>query len=304
MITKLAELIEAAKKASKKRLVVAYAADIHTIEAAERAIDAKIVEATLVGDQEIIRSLCLQHGIDCGKFTIVDEKSDVRAAARAVELAAAGHADIIMKGTITTDKYMHAILSKEAGLLPPKAIVTHVTVLEIPAYHKLLTVSDIAIIPQPDINQKVCMTREVISTAHTLGVENPKVAIIAPTEMMLTGLPSCVDAGTIAKMGDRGQISGAIIDGPLAVDVAIDGEAAVLKKLTSPVVGDADCMVFPDLDASNSFFKAATKLAHASLAGLVVGAKVPCVLTSRGDSEDSKLNSIALAVIAAEAKKR
>ncbi len=304
MITKLSQLVEAARSAGRKKLAVAYAMDAHTVEAAAKAVEAGLVDATLVGDEETIRRICAEKGIDAGLFRIVNEAGEPQAAALAVKMAATGEADILMKGSISTDKYMRAILSKDAGLLPPKAILTHVTVLEVPVYHKLLVASDVAIIPSPDMNQKVFITRSVIDTARSLGVETPKVAIIAPTEQMLPGIPSCVDAATIAKMGERGQITGAIIDGPLAVDVAVDAETVAVKKLKSPVAGDADCLVFPDLDASNAFFKTCTKFAGATLAGLVVGAKVPCVLTSRGDSEDSKLNSIALGVLTAARKKR
>lgn len=300
MITKLAQLREAAKAYKKKRMIVAYAADSHTIEAAYRAVEAGIVEVTLVGDPEVIRSLCEKSGIDCGLFRIIGEQGDYESAARAVRQAATGEADILMKGTVSTDKYMHAILSKDFGLLPPRSILTHIALLEMPGYRKLLLVSDVAVIPQPDLKQKVFMAHSLIQTAHSLGIGCPKVAVIAPTEQMLPSIPSCVDAAIISKMWERGQIRGGIVDGPLAVDVAINPETVRIKKLESPVAGDADCMVFPGLDASNTFFKTATKLAGASMAGMVVGAKVPCILTSRGDSEESKLNSIALAVLTTE----
>lgn len=300
MITKLTQLREVARKYKKKRMAVAYAADLHTIDAAYRAVESGIVDAILVGDEELIRQLCAENGVNPDRFTIIDEKHDVNAAARAVRLAATGEADILMKGTISTDKYMRAILSKDYGLLPVGATLTHVALLEIPAYHKLLLVGDVAIIPNPDLNQKMFITRSLVNTAKSLGIEVPKVAIIAPTEQMLPGIASCVDGAILSKMYQRGQVTDAIIDGPLAVDVAIDPETVVIKKLNSPVAGDADCLVFPNLDASNTFFKTATKFANASMAGLVVGAKVPCILTSRADSEDSKLNSIALAVLTTE----
>lgn len=300
MITKLAHLREAAKAYGKKRMVVAWAADSHTIEAAYRAHQARIVEVTLVGDAETIRALCRGGGIDPGVFRILHEAGDYEATVRAVRAAATGEADILMKGSVSTDKYMHGILSKEVGLLPPRSILTHVALLEMPGYYKLLLVSDVAIIPQPDLKQKLFMTNSLIGTARALGIECPKVAVIAPTEQMLPSIPSCVDAAILSKMWERGQIRGGIVDGPLAVDVAVNPQTVAIKKLTSPVAGDADCLVFPSLDASNTFFKTATKLAEASMAGMVVGAKVPCILTSRGDSEESKLNSIALAVLTTE----
>lgn len=300
MITKLAQLREAAKTYKKKRMVVAYAADAQTIDAAFRATEAGFVEAILVGDADVIRKICTENEIDPNHFTIIDEKAEFAAAARAVRLAATGEADILMKGTISTDKYMHAILSKDYGLLPLGATLTHAALLEIPHYHKLLLVGDVAIIPHPDLKQKLIITESLVKTAKSLGIEMPKVAIIAPTEQMLPNIPSCVDGAIISKMYERGQIEDSIIDGPLAVDVAINPETVKIKKLKSPVAGDADCMVFPNLDSANAFFKTATKFAEASIAGIVVGAKVPCILTSRGDSEDSKLNSIALAVLTTE----
>ena len=204
-----------------------------------------------------------------------------------------------MKGLVTTDKYMRGILNKEHGLLPPKAVLSHVTVVQVPSYHKLLIVGDVAIIPAPDFKQKVAITNYVIRTAHSLGIERPKVALLAATEQMSVGMPACVDAALIAKMGERGQIGGAVLDGPLALDVAIDREAADIKKLKGEVAGDADCVVFPNIESGNVFFKTCTKFAGAELGAMVVGAKVPCILTSRGDSVQSKLYSIALAANAA-----
>jgi phosphate butyryltransferase len=195
---------------------------------------------------------------------------------------------------------MRAILNKETGLMPPKAVLTHVTVVEVPTYHKLLTVSDVAVIPAPDFNQKVAITNYVIKVAQSLQIEKPKVAILAATEQMLAGMPACVEAAMIAKMADRGQIKGAFVDGPLALDVAIDMESAEIKKVGGNVAGDADCIVFPNIESGNVFFKTCTKFAKGELGAMVMGAKVPCVLTSRGDSVKSKMYSIALAALAAK----
>jgi phosphate butyryltransferase len=175
-----------------------------------------------------------------------------------------------------------------------------VCILEIASYHKLLAVADIAVIPSPDLAQKVTLTNNVIAASRMLDIEKPKVAIIAATEQMLPGMQACVDAAIIAKMSDRGQIRNAIVDGPLAVDVAMDKEAAAVKKLASPVNGDADGLVFPNIESANAFFKAATKLAGAELAGIVLGAKAPCVLTSRGDTTLTKFYSIAFAALMAK----
>ncbi|MDY6381214.1 MAG: bifunctional enoyl-CoA hydratase/phosphate acetyltransferase [Synergistales bacterium] len=297
----LEELITAAKAAPRKRLVAAYANDSHTIGATSRAIDLGIVDVTLVGDIDTIKKVCQEEGIDVNKFELVQEANEAKAAAKAVALINEGKGQILMKGLCSTDKYMRAVLNKENGLMPAgKPVLSHVSVFEVPTYHKLLITSDVAVIPAPDFKQKTAIVNYVINTAHTLGIECPKVAMIAATEQMLTGMPACVDAALIATMNRRGQIKGAIVDGPLAMDVAIDKESAQIKKLDSEVAGDADCLVWPFIEAGNVFYKTATKFAGAELAAMVVGAKVPCILSSRGDSVQTKTYSIALAALSAK----
>lgn len=298
-ITKLDQLFDILKSKSKKRIVAAYANDSHTIDALSRAIDMGIVEATLVGDEPTIKNVCAEHDIDPSKFRIVQENDAAKAAFKAVALINDGEGDVLMKGLVSTDVYMRAILNKENGLLPPKAVLSHVTVVQVPTYHKLLVVGDVAILPAPDLNQKVAITNYLIRTAHSLGIEKPKVALLAATEQVSPAMQACVDATIISKMADRGQIKGAYVDGPLALDVAIDKESAQIKKLTGEVAGDADCILFPNIESGNVFFKACTKLANGELGAMVMGARVPCVLTSRGDSVQSKLYSIALAANAA-----
>lgn len=298
MITKLDQIIEAVKAKGKKRLVAAYAMDSHTIGAASMATDLGIIEAILVGDEATIKKVCTEEGIDVNKFRIVQEANEQAAANLAVKLINDGEGDILMKGLCSTDKYMRAILNKEKGLMPGgKAVLSHVTVFEVPTYHKLLITSDVAIIPAPDFNQKVAITNYVISTAHALGNNNPKVALIAATEQVSVGMPACAEAAIIAAMANRGQIKGALVDGPLAMDVAVDMESVQIKKLKSEVAGDADCLVWPTIEAGNVFYKTATKFAGAELAAMVVGAKVPCVLSSRGDSTKTKMYSIALSAL-------
>ncbi len=299
-IKRLDDLLDLLRSHPKKRLVAAYANDSHTIGAVAQAVKAGIVEATLVGDEPTIKKVCGDLGVDVSQFALVHEPVDVKAVAKAVQLINEGQGDVLMKGLVTTDKYMRGILNKDCGLLPPKAVLSHVVVLEVPSYHKLLVLGDVAIIPAPDFKQKLAIVNYVVRAARTLGVEMPKVALLAATEQMSVGMQACVDAALIAKMGERGQISGAVLDGPLALDVAIDKEAAEIKKLRSEVAGDADCLVFPNIESGNIFFKTCTKFAGAQLGAMVVGAKVPCVLTSRGDSVQSKLYSIALAASSAK----
>jgi len=299
-ITKLNQMFEVLKAKSKKRLVAAYANDSHTIEAVSEAIDHGLIEGILVGDEDVIKQLCLELHIDVKKFTIIAEAHEGYAAARAVELINKGEADILMKGLVSTDKYMKAILDKENGLMEPNAVLTHVTVMENPNYHKLIICGDVAIIPLPDLKQKTVITNYLIKTAQALGIEKPKVAIIAATEQMLAGMPACVDGAILSKMADRGQIKGAYIDGPLSLDAALDKESAEIKKLGGNVTGDADCLLFPNIESGNVFYKANTKLAGGEQAAIVVGARVPAVLSSRGDSMMTKLYSIALAALVAK----
>ena len=299
-VDKLDQLFDILRTKTKKRLVAAFANDSHTIEAVSMAVDMGIVDGILVGDEATIKKVCAEHNINPSKFKIVQEVDEMKAAHKAVDLINKGEGDVLMKGLVSSDKYMRAILNKETGLLPPKAVLTHVTVVQVPTYHKLLIVGDVAIIPAPDLNQKIAITEYLIKTAHSLGIETPKVAILAATEQMMPGMLACVDAAIISKMCDRGQIKGAIIDGPLALDVAIDQESAQIKKMSGQVAGDADCILFPNIESGNVFFKTCTKLAGGELGAMVMGAKVPCVLTSRGDSVQSKMYSIALAANAAK----
>lgn len=300
-IQKIDDIYEALKmNAKKKRLVVAYANDSHSIEAVNKAVEMGIVEATLCGDENEIKKVCAEHGFDISRFTIIHEPVDTVAAARAVEMVRNKEVDFIMKGLVSTDKYMRAILNKERGLLPPKGTLSHVVVMECPNYHKLLIASDAAIIPAPDMDQKLAIVRFVTQTANALGIKRPKVAMISATEQVLPKVPSTTEAAIIAKMGERGQLGNIDIDGPLALDVAIDKEAAEIKKINSPVAGDADCLVFPNIEAGNVFYKTNTKLANARQGAILVGATAPSVLSSRGDSVDAKLNSIALAALFAK----
>lgn len=300
MITKLDDMFEALRSRESKRLVAAYANDSHTIGAVSKAVDLGLVEATLVGDKETILDVCAAEGIDPKKFDIVHEPDEMGAAFKAVDLINQGKGNLLMKGLVSTDKYMRAILHKENGLLPPKAVLSHVTVMENPNYHKLLIFGDVAIIPAPELKEKIAITNYLIATAKALGIETPKVAVLAATEQVSPKMPACVDAALIAKMADRGQIKGAYVDGPLALDVAIDKESAEIKKLGGHVAGDADCLLFPNIESGNVFYKANTKLAKSELGAMVVGAKVPAVLSSRGDSIKTKLYSIALAALSAK----
>ena len=298
-ITKLDQLVELVKSKPKKRLVAANANDAHTIEAVYAAVELGVIDATLVGNPEEIEKVCKEHNFDMSKFNIVPEYVDTKAAAKACDLINAGEGQILMKGLLPTDKYMRAILNKEKGLCPPKATLSHVTVIENPAYHKLLIVGDVAVIPAPEFKEKQAILKYLVETAKALGIERPKVACVAATEQMSVGMQACVDAALLAAMGNRGQLGNVAVEGPISLDLAIDQETVEIKKFKSEVAGDADCLLFPNIETGNVFYKCCTKFSHAELGALLKGAKVPCVLSSRGDSAKTKMYSIALAALMA-----
>ena len=302
MFTKIDDIFkELAGRSNKIRMIAAWAVDSHTIAAASKAVDLGIIEATLVGDETLIKEACIEENIEVSKFQVIHNDSELSSVALAVTMINQNMGDILMKGLCSTDKFMRAILNKETGLLPPKTVLSHVAVLESPNYHKLIFLGDMAVIPAPDLKQKQSIINYLVSTAHSMGIASPKVACLAATEQMLPGMPACVEAAILAKMADRGQIRGCICDGPLALDVAIDAESAEIKKFVSPVAGDADCLLFPNIESANVFYKTNSKLAsNVKQAGMLVGAKVPCVLSSRADSIDTKLNSIAVAAVSAK----
>jgi len=298
-ISRLEQMLEAVKSKPKKRLAAAFANDAHTIEAVHDAVSRGIVDATLVGDEQIIWAQCAELGIDPAAFQIVHEPVDGKAAARAVALVRSGECQILMKGLVSTDKYMRAILNKEAGLMAPGAILSHVSIIENARYPKLIICGDVAVLPYPELKEKIAITQYCIQVAQALGIARPKVAVIAATEQVLPKIQATVDAAILAKMAERGQIKGAFVDGPMALDVAIDPESAATKGVGGPVAGDADCLVFPNIDAGNVFYKTSSKLAGCEMAAMVAGAQAPCILSSRGDSVLTKLYSIALAALTA-----
>lgn len=289
------DLLEAAQKQPEKRVVVVNGVDENTIEALNLAVEMGLVTPILTGSRQKILEVLGVLKIDSVKYRIIDAESPKEAAEKAVELVNAGEADLIMKGMVSTDKFMRVLLKKEYGLIPAGGTLSHISVMDNSNYHKLLIFSDAGVIPYPDLKQKILMTGYLINAAQRLGIENPKVAVIAPTEQIIISIQSCMDGATIAKMSEHGQIEGGMVDGPMALDVALDRDSAEIKGFTSPVAGDADCLLFPNIDAANVFYKTNSKLAKAEMSGIIAGAKVPVVVSSRGDSERTKLNSIALA---------
>jgi len=297
---KLSEIPKLLSGKEIKKIIVVCPHDEHTLMALNMAVEQNLVKVVLVGDELKIEAVCRASGINLDHFTIVNQSVEEIAAQVAVKIIIQGEGDILMKGLISTDKFMKAILGKEKGLTDQGKIVSHVTVIENRNYHKLLIVSDVAVIPLPDLNQKIQLIKYMIDVANQLNITLPKIAVIAPTEQVIPSIVSTTEAALLAKMGDRGQIQGCIIDGPLALDVAIDNESALTKGLKSPVAGDADCLLFPNLESGNVFYKVNTKLALSESAAILVGTRVPVVLASRGDTTQVKLYSIALGALMAQ----
>jgi phosphate butyryltransferase len=303
MIERLSQIVEKAKQGKAMTLSVACGEDPHTIEAVGRGVKEGIVKATLVGNKNKIERVSEEHHVDSRAFEIIDEPDQEKALRLCVKMVKQRERDFLMKGLVDTSKYMRAILDKEMGLLPPGQILSHVCVVEFPMHRKLLIVSDIAVIPKPDLPQKVAMTEYCIEVAHSFGIEKPKAAIIAAVEKVNPKMGETLDAAVLSKMAERGQIKGAIVDGPLSLDVAVCKECCEIKGLQSAVDGDADILIFPNIETANVFFKTCTQLAGGEIAGLVAGTEVPCILTSRADSEDSKFYSIALGALLAGGRK-
>jgi phosphate butyryltransferase len=292
---KLSEIESLVKSKKNCRMAVAYGQDEDTILAVKRAVENKIVDGILIGDEKVIRDLCAKLKVDAGQFEIINEPDEKKSGDKAVRLIIDGKADLLMKGLISTPYYLKPILNKDYHLVGKNGVLSHTAILEIPTYDKLLIVSDVAMIPYPDLNQKVQMINYNIKIAAKLGIENPKVALLAANEKVSDKMPCTMEAAVIAKMAERRQIKGGIVDGPLALDVAISKHALVVKGLKSPVEGYADILIMPNIEAGNIFYKATTILAKGMLAAVVTGAPFPAILTSRADDDDSKYYSIVLA---------
>lgn len=297
-IKTFAELIEEAKRVGPKSIVVAAAQDPEVLQAAQDAEQMGIATFILVGDRETLRQTARQNNLDITRMMIVDEPDARLAARKAMELLGLGHADVGMKGKIETGDFLRAALDREVGLRVGR-LFTHVAVFEIPGFERLVFVTDSGVVVAPTMEQKVEIVQNAIGVAQKLGVETPKVAILAATEMVNPKIPTTLDAANLSKMADRGQIRGAIVDGPLALDNAISAESAAIKGIRSEVAGTADILVTPDVEAGNMLAKAITYFAKGKMAGVVVGAKAPLVVASRSDPHETKLVSIALGVIMA-----
>jgi len=295
MITKLTDLETLAKsKATTRKIAVAAAGDRDVLEALKNAAAYGIIEPVLVGDEPKIKSIADDIEFDISKFEIINIPDKFEASVKAVKLIKDGEAEILMKGLVSTGVLLKAVLDKEVGLRKG-ALLSHVAVFETPYYHKLLGVTDAAMNVNPELEEKIGIIKNAIDVFHKLGNENPKVAIVGSVETINPRMEATMHAATISMMNYRKQITGCIIDGPLAIDGAVSKRASELKHITSNVAGDVDIILAPNIDGANILYKSLNFLGGATAAAVIMGAKVPIVLTSRGDTEKSKYYSIALA---------
>jgi len=281
---------------------VAYPCDESSLSAALDAARLGLIEPILVGPAKKIAEIAKASHLNLGDTRIVDVEESRAAAAKAVELVRKGEAELVMKGSLHSDEILAAVVAKETGLRTGRRL-SHVFLMDVPTYHKVLLVTDGAINIAPTLEDKADICQNAIDLAKAFGVDKPKVAILAAVETVTTKMPATIDAAALCKMAERGQIKGGLLDGPLAFDNAISKEAAKIKGIKSEVAGDPDILLAPDLEAGNMVAKQLSFLAAADSAGLVLGARVPVILTSRADSVRARIASCAVAALFAHARR-
>jgi phosphate acetyltransferase len=299
---KFHRLVENAQKHPPVKVAVAHPCDQVSLESVVEAAKLKLVEPILVGPEHRIREVAAKHGLDISRFEIVNAAYSEDSAAKAVELVREGRAEALMKGSLHTDELMGAVVKRDTGLRTSRRI-SHCFIMDVPDHDQPLIITDAAVNIAPDLKGKVDITQNAIDLAHALGQKEVRVAILSAMESVNPDVPSTLEAAALCKMADRGQITGALLDGPLALDNAISPEAAAIKKINSPVAGRANVLVVPDLEAGNMLAKSLSFLADADAAGIVLGAKVPIILTSRADEEMARLASCAVAQLLVAARR-
>ena len=296
-------LIEVAGKQPAMATAVAHPCDAVSLESVVEAARLGLLKPILVGPSARLCDVAARAALDIGSFEIVDSQHSHDSAAKAVELVKAGRAEALMKGSLHTDELMGAVVARDTGIRTARRI-SHCFIMDVPGYSDALIISDAAVNIAPDLDAKVDIVQNAIDLAHAMGLAEVRVAILSAMETVTAKVPSTIEAAALCKMADRGQITGAILDGPLALDNAISLEAAAVKKIASPVAGRANVLVVPDLEAGNMLAKSLSFLANANAAGIVLGARVPIILTSRADSLISRLASCAVAVMVAAARRK
>jgi phosphate acetyltransferase len=300
---KYESLLERCRDLEPIPTAVAHPCEETALAAAVEAGAKRLIAPILVGPAARIQEIAKKSGIDLGATPIVDAPHSMASAAKAVALVREGKAELLMKGSLHSDEILAAVVARETGLRTGRR-VSHVFIMDVPTYHKVLIITDAAINIAPALDDKVDIVQNAIDLAVRLGVKTPKVAILAAVETVNSKMPATLDAAALCKMADRGQIKGGELDGPLAFDNAISKDAAKIKGIKSAVAGDPDILLAPDLESGNMLAKQLSFLANADSAGLVLGARVPIILTSRADSVRSKIASCAVAVLAAHAQRQ
>lgn len=298
MITSFDQLMEAARTGPRRKVAVAVAQDTEVLSALHDARQNGIADAILVGDEQKIISIAQQAGIDLGDWEIVNETDNVQAARTAVRLVREGRAQMLMKGLVGTADILRAVLDRDEGLRTGR-LLSHVAILEVPAYHKLLFMSDGGQNIAPDLQQKKEIAQNAVDMARSLGIEKPKVAALSAVEVANPKMPSTVDAAALAEMSRTGELEHCIVEGPIAFDGAISAEAAAHKGMKSEIAGEVDVLLVPAIEVGNVLYKTLVYLAGSRVAGLIAGAAAPIVLTSRSDSHEAKMLSIAAASVIA-----
>jgi phosphate acetyltransferase len=299
---KFRQLVTRAQKHAPARTAVAHPCDKSSLEGVVEAAKMKLIDPILVGPEQRIRAAAAENNIDISQFEIVDAKHSHDSAAKAVALVREGRAEALMKGSLHTDEIMGAVVARDTGLRTARRI-SHCFVMDVPGHDQPLVITDAAVNIAPDLKTKVNIVQNAIDLVHALGQDDVRVAILSAMETVNPDVPSTLEAAALCKMADRGQITGAVLDGPLALDNAISPEAAKIKKIVSPVAGRANVLVVPDLEAGNMLAKSLSFLAGADAAGIVLGARVPIILTSRADDETARLASCAVAQLLVAARR-
>lgn len=301
MIKSFEEVLQLVKSKQMKKVAVAVAQDEPVLEAIRDAKKQGIADAILVGDKAAIEKVAEKINMDITNFEIIHEVNNKKAALKAVELVSTGKADMVMKGLTDTATFLRAVLNKEIGLRTG-GLMSHIGVFEIPSYDRLIFITDAAFNMYPDLKAKIDIVKNAVKVAQAVDIELPKVAAICAVEVVNPDMPATVDASILSKMNERGQIKGCIIDGPLAIDNAISVEAAAHKGITGKVAGQADILLMPNIEAGNVMYKTLTYTTNSKNGGILVGTSAPVILTSRADSHEAKLYSIALAALVANKK--